>query len=76
MQDVNRRKFLKASSASLVGASLMGTSARWAGANDRIRVAVLGLGGRGRGHIREASAIHIAVASDASLKLRLLNRAG
>ncbi|PYV19061.1 MAG: gfo/Idh/MocA family oxidoreductase [Acidobacteria bacterium] len=56
MQDVNRRKFLKASSASLVGASLMGTSARWAGANDRIRVAVLGLGGRGRGHIREASA--------------------
>src|SRR6058998_3907183 len=56
MQDLNRRKFLKASSASLVGASLMGTSARWAGANDRIRVAVLGLGGRGRGHIREASA--------------------
>src|SRR5258707_2918886 len=34
----------------------MGTSARGAGANDRIRVAVLGLGGRGRGHIREASA--------------------
>ena len=56
MQEVKRRDFLKSSSSALVGASLVGTSARWAGANDRIRVAVLGLGGRGRGHVREASA--------------------
>ena len=47
MQELKRRDFLKSSSNALVGASLIGTSARWAGANDRIRVAVLGLGGRG-----------------------------
>jgi hypothetical protein len=56
MQEVERRSFLKSSSTALVGATLIGTSARLSGANDRIRVAVLGLGGRGRGHIREASA--------------------
>jgi predicted dehydrogenase len=56
MPEVKRREFLKTATSTLAGASLVGTSARWAGANDRIRVAVLGLGGRGRGHIREASA--------------------
>ena len=51
----NRRDFLRQSTA-LAGASLLGAG-RVLGANDRIRVAVLGLGNRGRGHIREASSI-------------------
>src|SRR5689334_21340480 len=57
MQELKRRDFLKNSSGLLAGATLLGTSARWAGANDRIRVAVIGLGGRGRGHAREASSV-------------------
>jgi predicted dehydrogenase len=55
MESMKRRQFIRQSSKSVVAASLIGTSARWAGANDRIRVAVLGLGGRGRGHVREAA---------------------
>jgi predicted dehydrogenase len=42
----NRRNVLKAA-AVLGGAGLIGTQGAWAGANDRIRVAVMGMGGRG-----------------------------
>ena len=56
MPDLKRRDFLRQSSAAVAAASLVGP-ARWAGANDRIRVAVLGLGNRGRGHIREAASV-------------------
>jgi Oxidoreductase family, NAD-binding Rossmann fold len=56
MPDLKRRDFLRQCSAAVATASLVGP-ARWAGANDRIRVAVLGLGNRGRGHIREAASI-------------------
>ena len=52
-----RRELLKHSSSLLLGTSVIHASGRWARANDRIRVAVLGLGNRGRGHIREAMAI-------------------
>ena len=56
MPDLKRRDFLRQSSAAAAAASFVGP-ARWAGANDRIRVAVLGLGNRGRGHIREAASV-------------------
>jgi predicted dehydrogenase len=56
MPNWKRRDFLRHSSAAVAAASIIGP-ARWAGANDRIRVAVLGLGNRGRGHIREAASI-------------------
>src|SRR5262249_22291776 len=62
---------LRNSSATLMGASLSGASARWAGANDRIRVAVIGLGNRGRGHVREASAskgVEVATLCDVDSK--------
>jgi predicted dehydrogenase len=42
----DRRNILKAA-ALAAGTNLMGTNSAWAGANDRIRVAVMGMGGRG-----------------------------
>jgi predicted dehydrogenase len=50
MKKIERRGFLKSSSAALVGSSLIGTSKSWAGANDRIRVAIIGMGVRGGQH--------------------------
>jgi predicted dehydrogenase len=41
MTDINRRQFVGSA------ASLIGTSSLWAGANDRVRLAVIGMGGRG-----------------------------
>ena len=46
MKPIDRRTLLK-SSAVLGAASLLGTSKSWAGANDRMRVAMIGMGGRG-----------------------------
>src|SRR3954454_8619803 len=46
-----RRDFLKQGTAA--AASLIGTSRAWAGANDRLRVALIGGGGRGRALINE-----------------------
>ncbi len=51
MHDANRRDFLKTSSAAIAGAAVLAVPAvarATASANDRIRVAVVGLGGRGR----------------------------
>ena len=52
MANVSRRKFLK--NASAVGASLLLTGTRASGkilgANDRLRIAVAGLNGRGQSH--------------------------
>jgi Predicted dehydrogenases and related proteins len=42
---MNRRHFLLSASA--------GVSQAWAGANDRVRVAIIGVGSRGSGHIKE-----------------------
>ncbi|MBX3439227.1 MAG: Gfo/Idh/MocA family oxidoreductase [Planctomycetaceae bacterium] len=49
----DRRSFLKGS-AVLAGSTFVGTtaSARAAGANERFRVAVIGTGGQGKGHVR------------------------
>ncbi len=52
MAELKRRQFLKTSA--WAGASLVGTSHRWANANDRIRVALIGAGGRGGALIRDA----------------------
>jgi predicted dehydrogenase len=56
MTEWNWRDFLRRSATTVAGASLLGPG-RWAGANDRIRVAVLGLGNRGKGHIKEAASV-------------------
>ncbi|HOG29866.1 MAG TPA: Gfo/Idh/MocA family oxidoreductase [Vicinamibacterales bacterium] len=49
MKDITRRDFVKRAAAATV---LLGTSrTAWAGANDRLRIAVLGLNGRGKSHI-------------------------
>lgn len=49
-----RRDFMNRS-ATLASASLIGSSRAWAGANDKIRVGVIGMGGRGGYHMHTAS---------------------
>ncbi len=49
MHNISRRNFVSGAAAA---ASLIGTSRSWAAANDRIRVAILGLGGRGGDHMK------------------------
>lgn len=52
MHRTNRRSFLKTSAVTVAGMSLMSTPALVrAGANERIRAAVIGVGGRGQSHI-------------------------
>ncbi|MDX9755723.1 MAG: twin-arginine translocation signal domain-containing protein, partial [bacterium] len=51
MTDVNRRTFVKGTAGAMAAASLIGTSKTWAQANETIRVAVLGVNGRGQSHI-------------------------
>ena len=48
----SRRDFLKKSAGTAAAGMLIGTSKSWAGANDRIRVALCGLHGRGGSHMR------------------------
>jgi len=52
----DRRHFLKTSATALAAAQLMGTRA-WAGANEKVRVAVVGVHGQGRSHVRQYLAI-------------------
>ncbi len=58
---LSRRDFMKRSAQSTVGAaaaaSLWGTSAAWAGANETVRVAVIGIHGMGQSHIASYSAL-------------------
>ena len=42
---------MKYSAGTLTGLSLWGTTSSWAGANDRVRVAVIGINGMGKSHI-------------------------
>jgi predicted dehydrogenase len=53
MKDITRRSFVKgASTAAAASTVLIGTSkTSWAGANDRINVAVCGINGRGKTHM-------------------------
>ena len=62
MKNYSRRNFIKKGVSSTLGVSaglnLWGTSKNWAGANDRVRVAVVGIHGMGQTHIREFSALN------------------
>ncbi len=51
MTGMERRKFLSSA------ACLIGTSKAWAAANDRVRLAIVGLGGRGKDHLRGFSSL-------------------
>lgn len=51
-----RRRFLKTGAAA-TGAMLIGTHRAWAGANNRVRVAVVGIHGMGQSHIKEYGAL-------------------
>ncbi len=54
MGKMNRRSAMKmtaGTAGAVAAAQLIGTSKSWAGANDTIRIAVLGVNGRGRSHI-------------------------
>lgn len=51
---MNRRSFIKTS----VGtAMLYGSSRAWAGANDRVRIGVIGIHGMGQNHINAVNRI-------------------
>ncbi len=57
MKDVTRRNFMKDTAKVSAGAAagigvLAKSTASWAGANDRVRVAILGIRGRGRDHMK------------------------
>jgi len=53
MDTISRRNFVKGTAAAASAGLLIGTSkTSWAGANERVNVAVLGINGRGRSHIR------------------------
>jgi predicted dehydrogenase len=54
MSETKRRNFLKSAPALAAGASFIGSSRVW-GANDRIRVAIVGMGGRGGDLLRSAA---------------------
>lgn len=55
MKNLSRRDFVKGAAATGL---LLGTSkTSWAGANDRIRVAVLGINGRGKTHMNEFASV-------------------
>ncbi len=55
-ENVNRRDFIKGSATVAAGAAvgigaLRRSTAAWAGANDRVRVAVIGVNGQGKSHL-------------------------
>src|SRR5258706_1455080 len=52
MNPISRRDFIKASAATAAFASTQ-FSARAVGANDRIRIGVIGCGGQGAGHVHD-----------------------
>ena len=53
MNELNRRTFVASTAGTIAAGQLIGTSKSWAGANDRIRVVVVGVNGRGKTHIAE-----------------------
>jgi predicted dehydrogenase len=55
--NLTRRSFVKYSAGTTLAGSLWGTNTAWAGANDKIRVAVVGIRGMGQNHIRNYASI-------------------
>ena len=70
MEQVTRRDFVKTAAATTI---LLGTSrTAWAGANDRVRVAVMGLNGRGKSHLggyAKVENVEVAVLCDPDSRL-------
>lgn len=71
MSAITRRTFMKNSANATLGAagamSLWGTKNSWAGANDRVNVAVIGIRGQGQDHIRQylkLPNVHVAALCD------------
>src|ERR1051325_5561678 len=56
-EDTNRRAFLGGTAAALGGIAFLGQPQRVLGANDRVRVALCGVRGRGRDHLNNYSKI-------------------
>ncbi|MHC4638140.1 MAG: Gfo/Idh/MocA family oxidoreductase, partial [Planctomycetota bacterium] len=55
--NLTRRGFIKYSASTVAAGALWGTSSAWAGANDKVRVAVIGIHGMGRSHIQNYLAL-------------------
>ena len=75
--EISRRDFLKAGAAAFAAAG-SGSAAimppRVLGANDRVRVAVIGLHGRGRDHIREFAGLqNVEIAAICDIDEQILN---
>lgn len=77
MSEMNRRKFIKnagGTAAIAASASLIGPKT-WAGANDRIRVGVIGINGRGGAHINGFGALeNVEIAALCDADENVLNR--
>ena len=56
-KSLTRRGFMKTSVTAAAGVSLWGTQKAWAGANDRVNVAVIGVHGMGQSHIQSYQAL-------------------
>lgn len=75
--NVTRREFVKGTATLAAGAAvgigaLRRSSAAWAGANDRIRMAVMGVNGQGKGHLNGFSGIEgVEVATICDIDERL-----
>ncbi|MBN1345643.1 MAG: Gfo/Idh/MocA family oxidoreductase [Phycisphaerae bacterium] len=72
MTQVTRRGFVKGTAATTAGLLLGTSKTSWAGANDRIRIAVLGINGRGKSHLGCLPAldgVEVATMCDPDLRL-------
>ena len=73
VSQISRRKFITGSAMGLIGLPLLSSSFRSVAPGDRVRVAVIGLGGQGRSHMNWFNAlpeVEIAALCDVD-KLRL-----
>ncbi|PCJ66621.1 MAG: oxidoreductase [Candidatus Hydrogenedentota bacterium] len=75
MSDIARRDFIKTTAATGAALGVIGTSkTSWAGANDRIRIAILGVRGRGKDHAQGwNNQENVEVATICDVDTRLFN---
>jgi len=72
MKPITRRNFMKHTLAAGVGLTMASPFSRARGANDVVQVAVIGINGRGSGHIkefRELSGVRVAALCDVDAKV-------
>jgi len=75
MNRENRREFLKSAAGAAVGVGILGRTASWAGANERIRVGVVGIRGRGSDHVRSFSKLkNVDVVALCDVDKNILNK--